>query len=715
MEQMQREQNKELFHRLLDYAGREKYDDDYLQALIEFWQFLPENEVDGNIFYAKYALYHKNYAVAYEYGHKAYAKRKINWELWRILREASYALGKMEEALLYAGFADKFYQDPVRLEIPRERLQGALDIFSLAMGRGNFAPTAVARMFLNSNVMEERYALFAGEFLPEEGGENEEYRLFSAAYTEQEMINQKGRLLSYIKDIPEIAELCGADFVFDLIKVADKGNTCNIPVGKDNVLVGLVGRAESQRVNFKSKHEDTVDLLGKWAASFFRLQEDTEIKSEDGVLCTSPIVLHHNKKRCKVVLNILLDALSWKAVQEENYALVPNILKFFQKGIIFNNSYSVSEYTFPSVATIETSLYPYHSQIFNEKSSHSLNREYKSISERLHDQGYYCVNIMGDGAGVYNGVMRGYDRLIVNAYDCRVYQGVERTIHHLEAFKDTDQFIFLHTADTHPWAAHTYQLPITTQTTFDLEERSIKHEKQKASVYLPNRPVYRHWNRQGIKDSDAALGKLFTYLEENYAEDEYLITLYSDHGVAIYDKQNYILSRYQTGTAFMMRGRDVPHVGFVDELVSVLDIYPSLAKCLGFPTEHIDGNLPAVLGGKQRDYTVSMSMFPGIPHMLCIRNRDYECRVITLELLDEDGRGDLSKARIKICRKDSDEEIHNAEVEAYFHSILKQITKDVENNGTQWPDMRAARPEWFDKRNPNERLENIDSWGATGI
>ena len=126
MEQMQREQNKELFHRLLDYAGREKYDDDYLQALIEFWQFLPENEVDGNIFYAKYALYHKNYAVAYEYGHKAYAKRKINWELWRILREASYALGKMEEALLYAGFADKFYQDPVLLEIPRERLQGGV-------------------------------------------------------------------------------------------------------------------------------------------------------------------------------------------------------------------------------------------------------------------------------------------------------------------------------------------------------------------------------------------------------------------------------------------------------------------------------------------------------------------------------------------------------------------------------------------------------------
>lgn len=714
MEQEQRKRNQELFHKLLDYAGQEKYDDDYLQALIDFWQFLPENEVDGNIFYAKYALHHKNYAVAYEYGHKAYAKRKINWELWRVLREAAYHLGKLEEALLYAGFTDKLYKEPVKLDIPRDRLQGALDIFSLAMGRGNFAPVAVARMYLTDKGMEERYALFAGEFLPTEW-EQGEYRLFSAAYAEQEMLNQKGRLLSYIKDIEKLASISGADFVFDLIKVADKGREYHIPVGQDEVLIGLVGHEEQQQVDFKSVHEDTSDFLGKWATSFFRLQEDTEIRSEAGVLCTPPISLRHDKKRCKVVLNILLDALSWKAVQDEDYALVPNILSFFKKGIIFNNAYSVSEYTFPSVATIETGLYPYHSQIFNEKASHSLNKEYKSLSERLHDQGYYCVNIMGDGTGVYGGTMRGYDRLIVNAYDNRIYQGVERTLHHLEAFKDTDQFIFLHTADTHPWAAHTYQLPITTQTKFDLKERSMKQEEQKPSVYLPNRPVYHHWNKQGIKDSDAVLARLFAYLEENYAEDEYLVTLYSDHGVAIYDKQNYILSRYQTGTAFMMRGRNVPQAGFVDELASVLDIYPSLAKCLGFPAENIDGNLPAILGGREREYTISMSMFPGISHMLCIRNRDYECRAMSLEILDEDGRTDLRDFRTRLLRRDTDEDVQDEDLEAYFRRILRQETRAEDNYGTQWPEMRAARPEWFEQRDPQIMSNTINIWGATGL
>jgi len=273
MEQAVREQNRAMFHKLLAYVQQGKYDDDYLQALIDFWQFLPENETDGNIFYAKYALYHKNYAVAYEYGHKAYAKRKINWELWRVLRDAAYGLGKMEEALLYAGFADKFYKESVRLDIPRTRLQGALNIFSLAMGRGNFAPVAVSKMVMTDRGMEERYAIFAGEFLPEEGEPTEEYQLFSAAFTEREMINQKGRLLEYIKDIPEIASIGGADFVFDLIKAAPKGQSCHIPVGQDEVLVGLVGQTESQRVEFHSRHEDTADFLGKWATSFFRLRE----------------------------------------------------------------------------------------------------------------------------------------------------------------------------------------------------------------------------------------------------------------------------------------------------------------------------------------------------------------------------------------------------------------------------------------------------------
>ncbi len=699
MEQAIREQNKAMFHKLLTYIQQKKYDDEYLQALIAFWQFLPENEADGNILYARYALYYKNYAVAYEYGKKAYNKRKINWELWRILRDAAYGLGKIKEALLYGGFADKLYKEPIQIDIPRDRLQAGLDILSLSMGRGNFAPVATSRMYHTKDGIVSHEAIFAGEFLPQEG-EVDEYHLFSGAYVEQEMINNKGTLLEFIKDVPELASISGADFVFDLIKVADKGTKYKIPVGRENVLIGLVGGEAQHRIDFHSVHEDTADYLGKWTTSFFRLTEDTEIVSEKPILCTKPIVLRHDRKRCKVVLNILLDGLCWRAIQEENYTLVPNILRFFQKGVIFNNHYSVSEYTFPSLATIETGLYPWHSQIFNERASHRINVEHKSISELMQAQGYYCVNIMGDGSGVYNGICRGYDRLLVNAYDNRIYQGVERTLHHLEAFEDTDQFIFLHAADTHPWAAHTFQLPLTTQTAFALHERSMKEEKKKTSVYLPKRPIYHHWNAQGIKDSDAALARLFAYLTENYAEDEFLVSVYSDHGVPIYDEKNYVLSQHQTGAAWMMRGRNVPQVGFVNELTSALDLYPTLAGCLHLSVEKekLDGNIPKVFGGEERDYTISMSMYPGIPFLVCIRTKEYECRAESKEVLDEDGRTDLGDMEFSIYRINSNDKVKDKKLENYFREIARREILFVDNNGIQWPEMRMARPEWFDER-----------------
>ena len=697
MEREEREKNRTLFHKVLALGQQELYDDDYLKALIDFWQFSPVNEADGNILYAQYALYHKNYPVAYEHGQKAYKLRKINLQLWRILRDSSYALGKYAEAFLYAGFADKFYREPVQLDIPQDRLKEALDSLSLGLGRGNFAPVAEARMFYSDKGLENHAAIFAGEFLPREG-EKEEFRLFSGAYVEQEMLDYKGQLLSWLKDNPDLALISGADFIYDLIRVAERGQDHTIPVEDEDVLIGLVGSEAHQRVDFHARHEDTADYLGQWAASFFRLTEETKLHSEKTLLCTKPIVLHHDPKRCKVVLNILLDGLCWRAVQEQDYELVPNILKFFREGVIFSNHYAVSEFTFPALATIETGLYPYHSQIFNEHASHELNREYKSISERLQEAGYYSVNIMGDGAGVYDGVTRGYDRLLVTAYDARAYRGIERTLHHLEAFGGTDQFIFLHASDTHPWGAHTFQLPLATQTAFSLYERSMKNEEQKTSVYLPKRPIYHHWNSQGIKDCDAALARLFAYLEEHYEEDEYLISVYSDHGTSIYDDVNYVLSEHHTGAAWMMRGRNVPHKGFVEEMTSALDIYPALAKCLDFPMDNIDGNLPAVFGGRQREYTVSMSIFPGLPFMVCIRTADYECRAESQGLLDEDGRTELADMKVDIYQRSSGERVQDKAAAAYFQDILVQETCAVDSYGTQWPEMRAARPEWFAER-----------------
>ena len=698
MEISLREKNKALFQQLWNYAGQQKYTDGYLQMLIVFWQLRPENEPDGNIFYALYAQAHGNHTVALEYALKAYAKRKINWTLWCILRDVYAALGDIERAALFAAKADKFYNEPVNLNIQQDSLDSAMDALSLGMGRGIYAPVAYTRMRYTLHGMTGERAIFAGEVLPD-FSRTEEYGFFSAAYVETELQDDKGRLLEFIKDDEGMSAISGGDFTYDLIKVADRGDTCRIEVTDEPVVVGLVGRTVHQQVDFSSQQDTALSYLGKWANSFFRLEETTEISSADGLLCTAPIVLKHSPRRCKVVLNVLLDGLCWRAVQEQDYKLVPNILNFFRQGVIFNNHYSVSEYTYPSVATIETRLYPQHSQIFNDKAYHTLNPEYKTISEQMHGLGYYCVNIMGDSAGSYNGTMRGYDRMIVNCCGgTPLHIGVERTINHLEAFSETDQFIFLHAGNPHLWSAHNYQLPLTTQTKLNLWQRSLKEEQEKTSVHLEKRDIYLHWNRQGIKACDIHMARLFQYLTKNYSEDEYLLTVYSDHGSPIYDHSSYLLSEHQNSAAFMMRGHGVPHLGMVEELTSAVDIYPALGKFLGFAANNIDGNLPKAFGGQEREYTVSMSMYPPSPYTICLRTKEYECQAASRGCIDEDGRADLSDMKMEIFRRDNGKPIKDTVVSEYFQLRLFQETGEIDNCGTQWPNMRAARPEWFGQR-----------------
>ena len=46
-----------------------------------------------------------------------------------------------------------------------------------------------------------------------------------------------------------------------------------------------------------------------------------KIRGANEFIVGKPVLLEHSSKRKKVVLNILVDALSWQAMKEQNYAL----------------------------------------------------------------------------------------------------------------------------------------------------------------------------------------------------------------------------------------------------------------------------------------------------------------------------------------------------------------------------------------------------------
>ena len=417
-------------------------------------------------------------------------------------------------------------------------------------------------------------------------------------------------------------------------------------------------------------------ILSRGEFSFYRIEQTTQIQSDAPFAVGAPIVLHHAAHRRKIVLHLLVDGLAWQEMRWENFRLVPNLMRFFQHGVIFDNNFSASEYTYPSLASIETGLYQHHTQIAEPGRPFVLSSSYVTVSEQMKRLGYYCVNLMGDSSFVYNGASRGYDRLIINPWIMRAAEGVERTIRHLDAFDECDNFVLLHVADSHPNNCD-ISSPAKAQTHLPIKD-ALQEQDPRASVFLKPNPLSQYVNRYEVQAMDRQLGYLFDYITTHYDDDEYIVLLYSDHGAPVYARSPYLLSEEQTGAALMMRGAGVPARGRVDELTSTVDIYKILGKLAGYPIDapYLDGNLPEVLGGQRRTYTVSNSIYPGQTYKICVRTEQYAFHLETTEFTREDGTVSLDSYTYHIHERNDDyREIFDDALARQFLDIVWDYTK----------------------------------------
>ena len=378
------------------------------------------------------------------------------------------------------------------------------------------------------------------------------------------------------------------------------------------------------------------------------------------------------------------------ALREHFAEWMPNTTRFFAQGTIFDQHFSVSEYTYPSLPTIETGMYPHRSQIFNDKFAIPLAANIIPLSERLHDLGYATANLMGDGIGIYNGATRGHDRLLAAGYRLLAYEGVERTIRHLEGLGDSDQFIFLHTADLHPWPYPLFQITSSVQARLPLTERLSGAEGSTPSPYLQATPLSAAACIQGIRDLDRAPGTLFSYLEQHYTPDEYLVSIYSDHGVPIFSEHHYIVSPEMTHAAWMMRGAGVPAGITVSEMTSTVDIYPTLAHLLHFPVgEHVDGVLPQIFGGNGREIAFSNSLYPGRTYCLRARTREHTFHLESADAVLPNGTVDLARAVTAFYPRSEEglagREIDDPALRAFFYPRVRDFLTGIASNGEVFP------------------------------
>ena len=712
------ERARNLFYELLERSERAAYDDDFL-ALLAAYREAGGTAAHADIFAAQYLLHEGDAETAHICAARAYRCRPVNYEVWKLLAELYMRLGRTTDALTMYGNAYSIYFAP---EIPEELIrQGGTEgraRLTIALSCGNFAPLTKARVSMNGDTPAFQTDIFLGEPLPLTPPPQAQ-RFWVACYTDNFFLSDHAFLAEELRHT-DIFYQCGhRDFWFQLQQAEEVRGAVeiNVPEGSE-VILPVAGTEYLQELTVETEHLPArTAYLGKCAFSHFRLSETTRLTAtaDTPYAVGTPIRLGHSPMRRKLVLNILVDGLSWNIAQSYFPEMMPNIARFFAHGVIFDQHFSVSEYTYPSLPTIETGRYPHHTMIFNAKDSHELPLSFKTLSECMADLGYYTAAPSATSDSVYCGAMRGYHQLNITSWRQPALDAADRAIMQLEAFDEVDQFLFLHISDVHPWNAMGFKFHPSIETHLPLAQRVFEADPHVPSVRLPKLLIYQEQFRQGLRHIDRNIAPLLRYIEEHYTEEEYIVNLYADHGNSVFAAQAVgiadsidtepvdIIGPNSTRAVWMVRGAGVPHDVVAEELTSSADIYPTLGALCGFPvSEDIDGNLPAVFGGTPRDVAVSMSMFPGQTYKLAMRTHEHALRLETEGVVDEDGTVDFAGAKVAIYPRAhelaDDYAVDTPALRHFFYPRARDFVKEIANNGEFWPAMRKARPEWFGEK-----------------
>ena len=699
------EQAAAIFYDLLARSERDAYDDDFLAQLAAYRES-GGNAVHADIFAARYCLANGDVENAIICGERALRLRSVNLAVWTVLAAAYREAGHLLSAWRMQSYAHGLYEAPLpTLMLPADELRDGLACLSIAKRANGYAPLLKQRAVIENGQLHFRPDLFIGEELSLTMPEG--IRFCAGVYRQNEFLSNRSYTIEQIRHADWFTEYGSRDVIFDLQKAQEVHGEIHIhvPEGQE-FLIPIAGTTPLQELTMTTPSlQPQLAYLGQWAFSYFRTQEDLTLhaRKDAPYAVGTPIRLGHSCARKKLVLNILLDALPWNVARTRYPNCMPNIARFFEYGTIFDQHFSTSEYTYPSLTAIETGLYPQHTQIFNEKDSHELPLSMRTLAEQMSDLGYYCSAPTVGAEGIYVGTLRGYHRLVTTPWMLHAAPAVDRTIRHLEAFDETDQFLFLHITDVHPWNAMGLKFPEDVETHLPLTQRLFELEPSVASVRLPKLKIYEEHFWKSLAHVDHNLGMLLSYIETHFTEDDYIVNLYSDHGNAIFSpllkgRGADIIAESSTRAAWMMRGAGVPAGRIVGELTSTTDLYPTLGALCGFPVaDDIDGNLPAVFGGKERDVVYSMSMFPGQTFKLAVRTHAHAFRLETRELLDEDGTVDFADAHVGIYPRahelEEDYAVDSEELRAFFCPRARRFVRAIANNGEFWPAMREARGE----------------------
>lgn len=375
--------------------------------------------------------------------------------------------------------------------------------------------------------------------------------------------------------------------------------------------------------------------------------EDREFRLGEMV----PII--HDRKRKPLILNIFVDGLSQTVLENHMEMLMPNTYRFFREGMICTNAHTAGDWTFPSIASIVTGQTMANHKMLHSKLLRKIDAETPILFEYFKNAGYNTTKIGGNWRIAPN---YGYARGMNRVHYQHMYEGfpIEKVVSEVEeqihTMRETDQFIWMEIGELHLIADEYNVAPLQGQ--FMIWENDNTKGKIN-SVKQEYDETKRKYYLKQIEYVDRKLAGLYQYIENNFEENEIVITLFADHGQGyLVRPEEEFLCDERTKIAFMTKGGGVS--GKTEELISACDYTPIICKLAGieYNYENTDASLPVVYGGeKEREFTVTESIHVGDPYQILLNGRDFTFYLKGIEKVTSECRVPLDTYEVKLSDK----------------------------------------------------------------
>ncbi|MDE5966678.1 MAG: sulfatase-like hydrolase/transferase [Lachnospiraceae bacterium] len=463
---------------------------------------------------------------------------------------------------------------------------------------------------------------------------------------------------------------------------ADEGRRCHIAGAEDveKYLLPIASRDNNNMLLF-CKGESKYQVLQRHANHFnyYITENNMDIYAVKDCCFGSPIPMRWKHGKKKLVLNIFLDGMAQSVISDADFKkIMPCTYQFFEKGTICTHAYSAAEWTYPSIANFVTGLDTTHHMLFHSTLDSAMPQDVPTIAEYFKRDGYYTAMFCGDWRIIPTyGHARGYDRYVYQHQKSgyKVHEVIADAIDHLDAFYETNQFVWLSLSDLHDIADED-DLPVDVQKGLPLhlrtyEEKGVTSVKQeysenKTAAFLKEAAHIDRW-----------LGVLYDYIEKHYAENEIVVSLFSDHGQGYFVKnKEHFLAKGRSNIALMFRGGIADTGVRCGEIISSLDYSDIMRKLadVNIPKVPSDGRLPLQFGGTdKRVFALAESLHPNDPYQAALFMKGSTFFFRNPSPVTMDGRFRLEEYVYWLQDEDGNKMDDGTETEKCLQYILKHI------------------------------------------